>query len=250
MRSVESVDDDDCLALGMGGMGGVVGMGGMNNGAMGLRKSTASMSSAMSVSSDQMSTGENMGHGIWDMRYADIGWNYSTATHTLTCSPTLSHPFSYLSPFPCPLGGDLGNDSTVSIIPHLSAASHTLSHPSTHTLLPPFLPLPPPTTLGGDLGNDSTVEESDGAMSEGGGGSTTPESTGYHHHGAHQLISSSAATGRLGVGGVKSVTAAKSELEQQEDSDEVGLLVSSLFVYLFVCLPVCLFACLFVCLSI
>ena len=50
MRSVESVDEEDLLALG--------GMGGMNNGVMALRKSTASMSSAMSVSSDQMSTGD------------------------------------------------------------------------------------------------------------------------------------------------------------------------------------------------
>ena len=144
MRTVESVDEDiDCLALG-----------GMNNGVLGLRKSTASMSSAMSVSSDQMSTGKGM-------------------------------------------------DET-----------DTFSYPLT-----PPLTLPSHVPTGGDLGNESTVEESDGAMSEGGGGSTTPESSG--HHGAHQLISSSAHRTAMGPGLTKT-TVAKHELEQHEDSDEVG----------------------------
>ena len=103
MRTVESVDEDiDCLALG-----------GMNNGVLGLRKSTASMSSAMSVSSDQMSTGKGMDE---------------TDTFSYPLTPPLTLP-SHV-----PTGGDLDNESTV---------TYRLSD----TPLPFSYPLIPPLTL-------------------------------------------------------------------------------------------------------
>ena len=210
MRSVESVDEDDLLALG--------GMGGMNNGVMALRKSTASMSSAMSVSSDQMSTGGPplLLTNIYPHPPADI---VLLITHTLTLSLVVPlHPPLIIHPL-----------------------AHTIYHLS-HLLFQFSL-----ISTGGDLGNESTVEESDGAMSEGGGGSTTPESNGHHGHGAHQLISSSMNRGG-GASGLMNnkATMVKHELEQQEDSDEVGLMDGCQWGGVIVFLAIYLFDCLFV----